>query len=244
MRSLARTLIIPPLAALAVMGSAAALAQSANDEGPAPDPDSAAPGDFSDIEAARKAEEADAQRAESSDANGSENAESVAPNVPPQEQEVAPERLETLNRIAQVVAAIDPDAERQGNNWELTIEDTQLLVVTDVTNGRMRIMTPVASADVLPAEALMRLMQANFDSALDARYAIAQNLVWGTFIHSLDDLTTREIASGLLQTKSLRDTFGTTFSSGAMSFGGGDSNAIIADQLEDLLEQLERNNTI
>jgi len=28
---------------------------------------------------------------------------------------------------------------------------------------------------------------------------------------------------------------------GALSYGGGDSNAIIADELEDLLEELERN---
>ena len=87
-------------------------------------------------------------------------------------------------------------------------------------------------------------MQANFDTALDARYAIANGLVWGTFIHPLDSLTTRDFASGILQTKSLADTFGTTFSSGALSYGGGDSGAIIEDQLKELLDELEKRKTV
>ncbi len=31
-------------------------------------------------------------------------------------------------------------------------------------------------------------MQANFDTALDARYAIAKGALWSTFIHPLSDL--------------------------------------------------------
>ncbi len=225
MRKFSKTVLLVAATGMALSaGSVIAIAQSADQTDEAPPAD-----DFSDIEAARQAEE-----------NGA-----PPPVVTPDgDAEIPPERMEALDNIAQVVAAIDSGAKRQGNNWELTIDDTQLLVVTDVTNGRMRIMTPIAPAESLPAEALMRLMQANFDSALDARYAIAQDLVWATFIHSLDDVSVREIASGMLQTKTLRDTFGTTFSSGALSFGGGDSNAIIGEQLQELLDQLEQDNTI
>jgi hypothetical protein len=160
--------------------------------------------------------------------------------VDPEVGEQNPEGLEALARMADVIDALDPDAERNGNNWQLTVEETSLLVVTDITNDRMRILTAIAMADTLPSEALLRLLQADFDSALDARYAIAQDLVWGTFIHPLSSLTTREFASGLLQTKSLADTFGTTFSSGILTYGGGDSSAIIEKQLEELLEELKK----
>ena len=192
--------------------------------------------DFSDIEAERLAEEA------------ARNGE-APPDTPPApeaapEAELDEETKATYAAMAEVIEALDSDAKRMGNSWELTIEETPILVVTDPVNRRMRVMTPIAQAADLPAEALTRLMQANFDTALDARYAIAQNLIWGTFIHSLDGITTREFASGILQTKSLSDTFGTTFSSGALSFGGGDSGAIITDQLEELLKELEENNTI
>ena len=158
--------------------------------------------------------------------------------------EVSPENQRALEEIAEVISALDENATRTGNNWQLTLDETMLLVVTDANAGRMRIITPIAEAGALPEGAMERLLQANFDTALDARYAIAQGLVWSSFIHPLDSLTQRDFASGLLQTKSLADTFGTTFSSGVLNYGGGDSGAIIEDQLRELLEELEKRQTV
>jgi len=145
--------------------------------------------------------------------------------------------------MGEVIAALDGEAERTGNNWQFTLEDRMMLVVTDTSQGRMRVITPIAPVDALPEGALQRLMQANFDTALDARYAVAQDLVWGAFIHPLDTLTTRDFASGILQTHALAQTFGTTFSSGALDYGGGDSGAIIDEQLKELLDSLENRET-
>lgn len=158
--------------------------------------------------------------------------------------DISPENQASLDSIAEVIAALDAEAERNGNNWQLTVDERMLIVVTDTNAGRMRIITPIAESSALPPEALERLMQANFDTALDARYAIGQGLVWSVFIHPLDSLTTKDFASGLLQTKSLADTFGTTFSSGALNYGGGDSAGILEEQLEELLEQLEKKQTV
>jgi len=160
----------------------------------------------------------------------------------PAPEEAAPLDEQTkaaMESIGEVIAALDADAERTGNNWQLTIDERTLLVVTDTASGRMRIITPIAEAEGLPDAALMRLLQANFDSALDARYAVAQGLVWGTFVHPLPTLEQRDFASGLLQVKSLADTFGTSFSSGLLNYGGGDSAGIIEDRLRELLEELE-----
>ncbi|MEL6707007.1 MAG: hypothetical protein AAFP79_01905 [Pseudomonadota bacterium] len=157
--------------------------------------------------------------------------------------EPSPEMEAALERMGEVIDALDGDAERNGNNWQFTLDERMILVVTDPAAGRMRIMTPIAEAAALPEGAMERLLQANFDTALDARYAIANGLVWGTFIHPLDSLTTRDFASGVLQTKSLADTFGTTFSSGALNFGGGDSPAILENQIKQLLEELEKKRT-
>ena len=163
----------------------------------------------------------------------SEEAEPEAP------AEIDPEMQQVLDEMGLVIAALDGEAERNGNNWQFTLDETMILVVTDATAGRMRIITPIAQTLSLPEGAMERLMQANFDTALDARYAVGQGLVWGAFVHPLDSLTTRDFASGILQTKSLADTFGTTFSSGVLNYGGGDSGAIIEDQLNRLLEELE-----
>ncbi|MEM6828739.1 MAG: hypothetical protein AAF553_12405 [Pseudomonadota bacterium] len=146
----------------------------------------------------------------------------------------------SLDRIAEVISALDPEAERTENNWQFSLEGRSMLVVTDTSAGRMRIMTPIAQSSGLPEGAMERLLQANFDTALDARYAIANGLVWGTYLHPLDSLTTRDFASGVLQTQSVAQTFGTTFSSGVVNYGGGDSGAIIENQLEELLEEFKK----
>jgi hypothetical protein len=157
--------------------------------------------------------------------------------------EVSPEIAAILEQMDAVIKAIDSKAIRTGNSWQFTLQERAMLVVTDTSAARMRIITPIALIDDLPEGAMERLMQANFDTALDARYAVAQNLVWGAFIHPLDTLTQRDFAAGILQTHTVGETFGTTFSSGAISYGGGDSNAIYEEQLKELLEQIERNST-
>lgn len=182
------------------------------------------------------------------------DAETAPDSAPPEEEfllddeplqptEISPEITAVLEQMDAVIMALDSKATRTGNSWEFTLEDRVMLVVTDATAGRMRIITPIALIAELPEGAMQRLMQANFDTALDARYAVAQDLVWGAFIHPLDTLTVRDFASGILQTHSIGQTFGTTFSSGALSYGAGDSGAIYEQQLKELLEELEKNST-
>ena len=52
------------------------------------------------------------------------------------------------------------------------------MVITDENADRMRIIVPVTAAEVVSEDLLVRVMQANFDSALDARYAIAKDTLW------------------------------------------------------------------
>ncbi|MDT8279851.1 MAG: hypothetical protein RQ806_04805 [Erythrobacter sp.] len=155
--------------------------------------------------------------------------------------EIAPEITTALAQMDEVIKALDAKATRTGNNWQFTLEERMMIVVTDTAAARMRIITLIALIAELPEGAMQRLMQANFDTALDARYAVAQDLVWGAFLHPLDTLTQRDFASGILQTHSIGETFGSSFSSGAISYGGGDSGAIFEQQLEELLKELEQN---
>ena len=82
----------------------------------------------------------------------------------------------------------------------------------------------------------MRMLQANFDAVLDSRYAVAGGNVWSVFIHRLSSLTSEDLISGVAQTAVAADTFGTSFTSGAVVFGGGDSSGIHRD-LEERLRQ-------
>ncbi|WP_375254463.1 hypothetical protein [Yoonia sp.] len=143
----------------------------------------------------------------------------------------------TLERMARIVAALDPDAELTGAGFLLTIEDIPVLIVTDQAANRMRAMVPIRSAEVMSAQELQRVMQANFDSALDARYAIAQGRLWGVYLHPLAELQRDQLISGIAQTVNVAKSYGTLYSSGAGQFGGGDSGALQRELIEDLLER-------
>ena len=91
----------------------------------------------------------------------------------------------TPERMFEILRAVDPDAQGQGNAMQATIEEIPVLIVFDVPADRMRAITPIRSADGITPEELERMLQANFDTALDAKYAIAQGKLWASFIHPL-----------------------------------------------------------
>ncbi|MGH1575685.1 hypothetical protein [Planktotalea sp.] len=142
-------------------------------------------------------------------------------------------------RMGAILQAIDPDAVSRGAMTELTIDDVPIMVIVDERADRMRAMVPIRSAEGIEPEELQRMMQTNFDTALDARYAIAQGRVWGVFIHPLSPLKRRQLLSGLIQTVNLARSYGQTYTGGAQHFGGGDSNGIYRELLEELLEKGE-----
>jgi hypothetical protein len=103
----------------------------------------------------------------------------------------------------------------------------------------MRAITPVRKQEDVPPEELTRLMQANFDSALDARYALAKGVLWSAFIHPLKPLEKDQLISGIGQVVNLAQSYGTLYSGGALLFGGGDSGALQRALIDDLLKKGE-----
>ncbi|MCV3270479.1 polysaccharide deacetylase family protein [Roseobacter sinensis] len=148
--------------------------------------------------------------------------------------EVVPEPAMTLERLASIIKIIDEDAQMRGATIQFTVQDIPVMVVADPRADRMRAMVPIRSADSLDAAELMRLMQANFDTALDARYAVAQGRLWGVFIHPLSPLEQDQFLSAIAQTVNVARTYGQTYSGGAQVFGGGDSNGIYQNLLDEL----------
>ena len=145
----------------------------------------------------------------------------------------------TMSRMADIIRDIDPEAQASGSAIQFTIDDIPLVVVADPGANRMRAMVPIRSADGLAADELMRLMQANFDTALDARYAIARGFLWSPFIHPLRPLEKDQLISGLGQVANLQQSFGTLYSGGAIHFGGGDSGELQRKLIDELLKKGE-----
>lgn len=143
----------------------------------------------------------------------------------------------TADRIGELILNVDPDAILKDETWFLQAGDREILVIFDSRADRMRIMIPILDVADLKDGQAERMLQANFDSALDARYAIARETVWSTFIHPLSPLSSNEFLFGLWQTINAAETFGSSYSSGVFTFGGGDT----ADEArKKLLERLQQ----
>lgn len=149
--------------------------------------------------------------------------------------EDAPDTVVAAVALLTLVSAIDEEATVTPTGATFDVDGTPLTLVFDVNADRMRLFSQVGPSDGLSRSQLLRLMQANFDTALDARYAIAAGQVWATYMHPMVSLTEDDFVSAIAQTVTLVRTYGTTFSSGALSFGAGDSNAEIQKLLEGLL---------
>lgn len=165
--------------------------------------------------------------------------------VPEREGNAAPEASPLLGdpavaaaaRLRDAVKSIDPAAEFMANGALFTVQGLRLTLVFDLRADRMRVVAPVGPAADVSGPELIRLMQANFDSALDARYAIAKDILWSVFIHPLSTLETEEFASGIGQTVNLVTSYGASYSSGALIFGGGDSAEAQRKLIEDLRDK-------
>ena len=163
--------------------------------------------------------------------------ESAPQSTPESTPDPAPDTAMTLDRLDAIIRALDPEAQSNGRVWQMTIDTLQVLIVTDEAADRMRAMTPVRKTEDLSEAEMQRLLQANFDSALDARYAIANEVLWSAFIHPLTPLEKDEFISGLGQVVNLAKTYGSLYSSGALQYGGGDSGALQRQLIDDLLKK-------
>ena len=102
--------------------------------------------------------------------------------------------------------------------WQFDHNDSRLICITDESHDRMRVMTPIAPVDELNDDLIMACLAANFDRALDARYCLNGDTLWGAFIHPLSPLTDDQFFSACAQVSEVARNFGSTFSSGELAF--------------------------
>lgn len=130
-----------------------------------------------------------------------------------QPEAMTPQRLDTLLR------GETSDIRGQNNQWQLTIDGQQVVVLVDEERDRMRIVSPVLSAVQLSPEQVGNVLIANFHTALDARYAVTDGLLVAAFMHPLSSLQADDLRSALHQVVKLAENFGTSYSSEGLSFG-------------------------
>jgi hypothetical protein len=112
------------------------------------------------------------------------------------------------------------DYEGQTGEWRFEYDGVEMLLLADEEFDRIRIVAPVADASQLEKPDLVNILEANFDRAIDAKYAIFNGGVWSTYVHPLGSLSKDQLISAVRQVAMLRHTYGTTYSSMDVIFGG------------------------
>lgn len=128
-------------------------------------------------------------------------------------------RVMTEARLTELIRGTGQDLRASGRMAEFTFDGVRMACIWDVAYDRMRIVAPVVEDSVLTEQQHRILLSANYHSALDARYATSDGVLFAAFIHPLSPLSEEELRSALRQVASLVKTFGTTYSSGELIFG-------------------------
>lgn len=96
----------------------------------------------------------------------------------------------------------------------------KMALISDTSHDRMRIISPITKYSELTLEQVSIIMDANFHRALDARYATSKDILYSAFIHPMSPLSKTELTDALNQVATLALTFGSSYTSSELSYGG------------------------
>jgi hypothetical protein len=126
----------------------------------------------------------------------------------------------TTSAIGKLLDSYLTELEGQDGFWRGMREDVQLFVLSDESHDRMRIMAPIGELKDLEPQVLQMLLEANYDRALDAKYAMRGKELWSVSVHPLATLAPDDFASFIEQVVRLVKNTGSTYASSDLVFGG------------------------
>jgi hypothetical protein len=127
------------------------------------------------------------------------------------------------HRLGGLIDAMAVVLDRQEGFWRMQYREREVWVMTDEAHDRMRAMTPVVRETDLSESDVQTVLAANFDRALDAKYALGQGCLWSVYMHPLGDLTEALFHNALDQVVMLAANYGTSFASTELVFQGDDA---------------------
>ena len=127
----------------------------------------------------------------------------------------------TSSAIGKLLDSYLSELEGEDGYWRGMREDVQVFVLSDDSHDRMRIMAPIGELKELDPKVLQLLLEANYDRALDAKYALRGKELWSVSVHPLATLAPDDFASFLDQVVRLVKNTGSTYASSDLVFGQG-----------------------
>ncbi|MCC1485535.1 hypothetical protein J1C55_13090 [Winogradskyella sp. E313] len=126
----------------------------------------------------------------------------------------------TNAKLKAIIEESSDQIEGSNGRWQFSINQIVFVVLTDSTNNRMRIISPIAQMAAVEDKYVKAALIANFHSALDVKYAISDDILWSAFIHPLKELTDEQVKSAISQVYFANVNFGSTYASTSLVFPG------------------------
>ncbi len=140
----------------------------------------------------------------------------------------------TLDTVSRLLDRLLEDKEGSDGFWHGQRSGVTIYVVADEAHDRIRIMAPIGEMRKADPGFLSILLQANFDRALDAKYAMRKRELWSVFMHPMSTLAPDDLGTFMDQVAKLVQNTGTTYASSELIFGVDDETDAELDQEYDV----------
>lgn len=135
----------------------------------------------------------------------------------------------TTQAMGKLLDSYLTELEGQPGFWRGVRNEVPVFVFSDDEHDRMRIMSPIGVVEELESDLLHVLLQANYDRALDARYAMRGNELWSVVVHPLATLATDDLPAMFDQVTLLVKNTGSTFASTELVFRSFPADQIVIE---------------
>mmetsp|Transcript_16590 Transcript_16590/g.22737 ORF Transcript_16590/g.22737 Transcript_16590/m.22737 type:complete len:206 (-) Transcript_16590:190-807(-) len=122
--------------------------------------------------------------------------------------------------VVDLIVEIGTDVTVNGRFVDFKYDDVSMGLIYDTMADRMQIHAPITHVSTLNDGQLVEMMEANFHTTLDVRYAVDEGKVYAAFFHPLTDLSENFLRDVLKQVASAKNTFGSKYSAGSWVFSG------------------------
>ena len=117
------------------------------------------------------------------------------------------------SEMANILKELAVEKEGEPGNWHCVYNSHPVFVLTDETANRMRIFAPILEESELKVGQMKAMLEANFNSALDAKYSLYEGFVISVFTHPLEELTKDQFVNAMSQVVNLSKNFGSSYTS-------------------------------
>jgi len=123
----------------------------------------------------------------------------------------------TAARLGDVLHQYADEIEGEEGRWQFTYRSVPMFGLTDETHDRMRFFAPIVRVEDMTDDQVFAVLDANFTTALDARYATNNGILFAVYLAPLSSITRNTAIRALEHVADLYETFGTTYQAGDLT---------------------------